>query len=89
MRLINEDDVLNRITNPYERAHVSRWIKEAPTIEAAPVRKGKWIEVDDKYNRIRGKCSVCGWEAHLYEDDVVGMPYCPNCGTSLEGVEDE
>ena len=46
---------------------------------AQPERKrGKWIEAYDPFNRISGRCSVCGWEAHLYEDDVVGMNYCPN-----------
>ena len=42
-------------------------------------KRGHWIEVDD--DLISGKCSVCGWEAHLYEDDVVGMDFCPNCGS--------
>ena len=46
-------------------------------------KTGKWIVVDD--GCISGKCSVCGWEAHMYEDDVVGMDYCPNCGARLEG----
>ena len=51
---------------------------------AQPERKrGHWIEVDD--DLIRGKCSVCGWEAHLYEDDVVGMDFCPNCGADMRG----
>ena len=56
-----------------------------PTIEER--KNGKWIEVEDFYNRIRGRCSVCGWEAHMYEDDVVGMDYCPNCGAKMEGTE--
>lgn len=52
---------------------------------AQPERKtGKWIEVNDAYNRVRGRCSICGWESHMYEDDVVGMDYCPNCGARLE-----
>jgi hypothetical protein len=58
-------------------------LRELPS--AQPERKtGKWIEVNDAYNRISGRCSVCGWESHLYEDDVVGMDYCPNCGARLE-----
>lgn len=55
-----------------------------PTIYSNPERKtGKWIVVDD--GCISGICSVCGWEAHMYEDDVVGMDYCPKCGARLEG----
>ena len=48
-------------------------------------KMGEWIPVND--NRISGRCSICGWEAHLYEDDVVGMDYCPNCGARLEEKE--
>jgi predicted RNA-binding Zn-ribbon protein involved in translation (DUF1610 family) len=48
-------------------------------------KAGKWITIDDAYNRIAGRCSSCGWEAHLYEDDVVGMPFCPNCGAYMKG----
>lgn len=54
-----------------------------PTIEER--KTGKWIEVEDFYNRISGRCSVCGWEAHMYEDDVVGMDFCPNCGADMRG----
>ena len=48
--------------------------------------QGEWIEVDDA--SISYRCSVCGWEAHLYEDDVYGMPYCPNCGAMMKGADD-
>ena len=64
----------------YEEVRDSK-TEEQPTIE--PERKtGKWIVVDDGI--ISGKCSVCGWEAYMYEDDVVGMDYCPNCGARME-----
>ena len=49
--------------------------------------QGEWIEVDDYF--IRCKCSICGWESHKYEDDVYGMPYCPNCGAKMKGADDE
>lgn len=62
-------------------------LDNAPTIE--PQRKrGEWIDVDDYYNRISGKCSVCGWESHMYEDDVVGMDYCPHCGADMRGEQE-
>lgn len=51
--------------------------------------RGKWVEVNDYYNRISGKCSVCGWESHMYEDDVVGMNFCPNCGCQMNGDEED
>ena len=66
-------------------AGAMKLLEAQPTIEER--KTGKWIEVEDFYNRIRGRCSVCGWEAHMYEDDVVGMDYCPNCGAKMEGTE--
>ncbi len=57
-------------------------VEELPSAE----RKGKWIEDDDP--TVKGHCSVCGWESHYYEDDVVGMPFCPNCGARMEGEEE-
>lgn len=51
---------------------------------AQPERKtGRWIYDDNDWSSVRGKCSVCRWEAHVCEDDVVGMDYCPNCGSRL------
>ena len=56
---------------------------------AQPERKtGRWIDAAYDFI-ISGRCSVCGWEAHLYEDDVVGMNYCPNCGARMDGFEEE
>ena len=52
---------------------------------ATDKRTGTWVEVEDS-NSIRGFCSACGWKAHLYEDDVLGMNYCPQCGVKMTGV---
>ena len=57
-------------------------IETAPTIEPER-KKGKWIKHEDD-ERISGTCSCCGWDALLYETDVVGMPFCPNCGAEME-----
>ena len=63
------------------------WLKDLPT--AQPERKkGKWIDDQDPII-VSGTCSCCGWEAILFETDVAGMPYCPNCGAAMEGGEAE
>lgn len=68
----------------YEMSYNQGFIDACKYYENLPERKnGQWIEVDD--DLIRGRCSECGWEAHLYEDDVVGMSYCPNCGADMRG----
>ena len=55
-------------------------VEDAP--DAEPERKkGEWISVES--NTVNGRCSVCGYESHLYENDVYGEHYCPNCGAWL------
>ena len=72
--LLDPEDVVSAIENlPFEQPER---------------KKGKWIEVDDPDNRISGRCSICDWEALLYETDVVGMDYCPNCGADMRGESD-
>ena len=69
-------------------------IQDSPTIEAEPVRHGRWIDKENPQWRayeIR-YCSECGWSIHktkLRNKDL-SWNYCPNCGakTDLEGVED-
>lgn len=60
----------------------------APTIEAEPVRRGRWLEP------FGGdiKCSQCGI---CIEGDILflrgigdGPFYCPNCGAKMEMEED-
>lgn len=59
-------------------------IDDAPTIEAVPVRHGKWIYRDtdgkcrpwwEKYT-----CSVCG-------ENTYNTNYCPHCGAKMDEEE--
>lgn len=49
--------------------------------------KGNWIRVEDEL--VSCKCSNCGHEFNLYEDDVYGYRYCPACGAEMETEENE
>ena len=74
-------------SNNSDFARMPTWNDAVSLVDSMPPAQpeqkvGKWIVMDD--DRISGRCSVCGWEAHLYEDDVVGMDYCPNCGAKME-----
>lgn len=53
-------------------------IDNAPTIEAEPVKHGRWIGI----GRTSVTCSECG------EWTEVAGNYCPNCGAKMEGGED-
>ena len=66
-------------------------IKEAPAIEAEPMRHGKWLFSDYDYFT----CSVCGGQYFTGADstkDAKAMlennayyPYCPYCGAKMDG----
>ena len=51
-------------------------IKNAPTIEAEPVKTGKWI-----WKGHYLVCSECGY------DDGDRTNYCPKCGARMERTE--
>lgn len=61
-------------------------IKNAPTIEAEPVRHGRWIEPQRLYYGAKQyECSLCYsdtfWNKHsIYEK----YPHCPNCGAIMD-----
>lgn len=82
MRLIDTDWLLNALTvygSSYDYVSVGRvmeMVNNAPTIEAEPVRRGRWIA-----KRGRWRCSACGKEVFM------DSPYCPNCGARMDGGE--
>ena len=62
-------------------------IDNAPTIEAEPVRRGRWLTEygDHIYAGLRPMficCSECGMVT------AVEWHYCPNCGAKMDGGEE-
>ena len=59
-------------------------LREAPTIDVAPVRHGRWVSVPHKLARV---CSVCNRdEPYKFADiDADVYEYCPNCGAKMDG----
>lgn len=64
---------------------------EVPTIEAAPVRHGRWIEAEDDNGKDGIVCSECGHfvpfdyeyfdnPSHLKQDNKI----CNNCGAIMK-----
>ena len=55
-------------------------IENAPTIEATPVRHGRWNE--------KGHCECCGYDMGIRVDkwtNVYNFQFCPNCGARMDG----
>ena len=59
---------------------VEKRIFSAPTVEAEPVRHGKWENYPSHTHR---RCSLCKmeWEKPRFN---IRANYCPNCGAKME-----
>ena len=87
MRLINADELpVKKLLVPvgnygeiYRTEVVHKEdLDNALTIEAEPVKHGRWLFNGMILNR--QKCSVCGF----YSDDLQADNYCPNCGARMD-----
>ena len=93
MRLIDADDLLWELAKVgiAYRVEVNRTIMNAPTIEAEPVRHGRWkAEERDSWSGGGAYiCSACGygysWGGFFEAND---FNYCPNCGAKMDGGEE-
>ena len=54
-------------------------LKDVPTIEAEPVKHGRWIKRGDN----SWECSVC------HEISCCNGSYCVDCGADMRGGENE
>ena len=84
MRLIDADALLDGIPNLYERREVSRWVDEAPTVDAVPVVHSEWIpkeKADTPYG-LEMECAKCGFSVIV--NDALYFKFCPLCGTKMD-----
>lgn len=89
MRLIDADEVIKHLEkciadpmfdNDYRKIcfAICKYIDDVPTIEAEPVKHGRWLICCDGYYPY---CSSC-----KKEPQGRGMTgYCPNCGARMDG----
>lgn len=66
-------------------------IRNAPIIDAVPVRHGKWKQWDSYGFEDTYKCTACGESFVLIEGTPItnGYKYCPNCGARMDGERKE
>lgn len=76
--------------------YMPKIIDDAPTIDAEPVRHGRWIERYSPGGVRLCECSVCGTSAISQIDDTWGYvidyyetDFCPNCGAKMDGGESD
>lgn len=95
--LIDRHALLKNVyDNPPEKARMTQgeWyrkcIYEAPTIEAEPVRHGRWIET--RYNPVGDtmycdcNCSNCNFE--ITREKGRYPKFCEGCGARMDGGDD-
>lgn len=93
MRLINADaaeivEINCFYSDECRLDDVEEWLNEQPTIDAEPVRHGRWKTIAGFM-----ACSECGaspadWEAK--SNNPMGLPpYCHSCGAKMDGGADD
>lgn len=77
-RCIGQDDVVK-----VEHSIISM-LYMMPTVDAEPVRHGKWIKADSQqYFRKHYPCFTCS-ECGYRKDSQKKWNYCPNCGARMD-----
>ena len=60
---------------------IHQLIKEAPRVDAEPVRHGRWepVETEEEFGTVyEYRCNLCG------KHDYFDTNYCPNCGAKMD-----
>ena len=98
MRLIDADALFVNLdgmmaVSPTGYIHgdtVADMISDAPTVDALPVRHGKWIYGND-FHWYTASCNKCGYQRRtdIKADGWNQWRYCPNCGARMDAERRE
>ncbi len=76
---------------------ILKLIDEQPTIDAEPVKHGKWKQLAGvqecfdiagiKTWAIKYMCESCGFQTFAIEGHFAQYNYCPQCGADMRGEE--
>ena len=80
--LIHKEDALKVIeAHGIQHSSMYREIANIATIEAEPVRHGRWVAETERMGTY-SHCSECGCRCQGYTPNY---NYCPNCGADMRG----
>lgn len=82
----NTDDEMDKALYNFT---LSRII-EQPTVDAEPVRHGKWIYGND-FHWYTASCNECGYQRRtdIKADRWNQWNYCPNCGAKMDAEQEK
>lgn len=84
MRLIDADAFDKRLVR-LGALSIKSALDEEPTIEAEPVRYGRWIHTDlAAHWHGKDECSECTYH-EKDRSDLSHLNFCPNCGCKMQG----
>jgi len=88
VRLIDGDALKGRIITPRANGKdlITELIDSMPTIDAEPVRHGKWIrQTDTRFGEMLNDILICS-ECNVAFSTVkmIRRSYCPNCGARMD-----
>ena len=85
MRLIDADKLNARLSRNGTPYYTVPDIENAPTVDAAPIRHGRWIG-RPLCGTARCRCSECGnwWSVHALRPEDTLQKYCPGCGAKMD-----
>lgn len=96
MRLIDADALWDKVLEHTKDGDVIHrippdFIDNAPTVDAEPVRHGRWDNIPNTYMTVASKfgsysgyatsCSAC----REVNPNAYKTNYCPNCGAKMDG----
>ena len=91
VQVTSHEDFRSLVTDEYTQAQNDAYqiveydIEDAPTVDAEPVRHGKWIDWLGKGNE--WECSEC--KCSIESHGSIAYEYCPMCGARMDGEEQE
>lgn len=96
-RLIDADALIESMhEHPFVQHSLKALTGRMPTVDAVPVRHGRWTADESTYTDGEAQCSIC--KTTYYMDDLywVGekaqseLPnYCPHCGARMDAEKEE
>lgn len=78
-------------TNNVVAAFALDTVKQAPTLDYAPVVHGEWVRANEEqaFFDVEYKCSECQFVvavSGIGTPLLYGYKHCPNCGAKMDGI---